>query len=192
MGIFDRFKNNQKRESTDSMQIKSVQSFYADCLKSFHDEAMKNGFANQGLIFIPELIPMGEKAVLAYLQDLFFTMEFGQNPKQYYYVIMSLSLQTGICFGEKWHKDFAGLKSGYVYEIIKVGPADDANVIMSEIIGISGNQAQNALYQKIYEEWIKCHEPYWKLEDPRQYTFKAMVAAYQLGVSIVLEMYKKY
>ena len=45
-------------------------------------------------------------------------MEFGKNPTQYYYVIMSLSLQTGICFGEKWHKNFEGLKTGYVDEII--------------------------------------------------------------------------
>lgn len=189
MSLFDMFKKNQKRESAESVQIMSVQSFYTECLKSFHDEAMANGFANRGLIFIPELMPMGEKAVLAYLQDMFFTMEFGQNPTQYYYVIMSLSLQTGICFGEKWHKDFAGLKSGYVDEIIKVGPADDANVIMSETIGISGNQEQNVLYQKIYEKWIKCHEPYWTLEDPRQYTFRAMVAAYQLGISMILEKY---
>ena len=87
------------------------------------------------------------------------------------------------------YKDFAGLKSGYVDEIIKVGPADDANVIMSETIGISGNQEQNALYQKINEKWIKCHDPYWTLEGPRQYTFRAMVAAYQLGVSMILEKY---
>lgn len=189
MGLFDRLKKNQKKDSTESVQIKNVQSFYTDCLKTFHDEAMANGFANRGLIFIPELMPMGEKAVLAYLQDMFFTMEFGQNPTQYYYVIMSLSLQTGICFGEKWHKDFAGLKAGYVDEIIKVGPADDANAILAETIGINGNEEQNAFYQKIYEKWIHCHEPYWALNDPRQYTFRAMVAAYQLGISMVLEKY---
>ena len=189
MGLFDRLKKNQKKDSTETVQIKNPQSFYTDCLKTFHDEAMANGFANRGLIFIPELMPMGEKAVLAYLQDMFFTMEFGKNPTQYYYVIMSLSLQTGICFGEKWHKDFAGLKAGYVDEIIKGGPADDANVILAETVGINGNEEQNAFYQKIYEKWIYCHEPYWALNDPRQYTFRAMVAAYQLGISMVLEKY---
>ena len=102
---------------------------------------------------------------------------------------MALSLQTGICFGEKWHKNFEGLKTGYVDEIIKVGPADDANAILAETIGINGNEEQNAFYQKIYEKWIHCHEPYWALEDPRQYTFRAMVAAYQLGISMVLEKY---
>lgn len=189
MGLFDSLKKNQKNESIESVQIKSAQSFYTDCLKIFHGEAKANGVANHGLIFIPELMPMGEKAVLAYLQDAFFTMEFGQNPTQHYYVIMALSLQTGICFGEKWHKNFEGLKTGYVDEIIKVGPADDANAILTQTIGINGSEEQNAFYQKIYKKWIHCHEPYWALEDSRQYTFRAMMAAYQLGVSMVLEKY---
>lgn len=189
MGLFDKIKRVKSNNSGEAFQIKNAQGFYTDCVKAFHDEAMANGLATRGLIFIPELIPMGEKAILAYLQDMFFTMEFGQNPTQYYYVIMALSLQTGICFGEKWHKDFAGLKNGYVEEIIQTGPADDANIILEETIGISGNQEQNELYQKIYEKWIHCHEPYWKLEDPRQYTFRAMLAAYQLGISMILEKY---
>lgn len=189
MGLFDKLKKTNKSVSKEPTNIKSAQTFYTDCVKAFHDEAMANGFANRGMIFIPELMPMGEKAVLAYLQDVFFTMEFGQSPAQYYYVIMALSLQTGICFGEKWHLDFVGLKNGYVDDIIKVGPADKANEIMEETIGISGNQEQNEFYKKIYEKWIQCHEPYWALEDPRQYTFRAMVAAYQLGVSMVLEKY---
>lgn len=33
------------------------------------------------------------------------------------------------------------------------------------------------------------HEPYWKLEDPRKHTMAAMLAAYQLGISMVLEKY---
>ena len=132
---------------------------------------------------------MGEKAVLVYLQDVYFTMEFGQNPLQYYYVITMLSFLTGICFGEKWHKDFACLNNGYVDEIIKAGPADDANIILSEKIGLLNNEQQNDFYQKIYEKWLECHELYWELEDPREYTFSAMVAAYQLGVSMILEKY---
>lgn len=71
--------------------------------------------------------------------------------------------------------------------IIKAGPADDANVISAETIGIMDNQEQNTLYQKICEKWIQCREPYWALEDSRQYTFRAMVVAYQLGISMVLE-----
>ena len=44
-----------------------------------------------------------------------------------------------------------------------------------------------AFYRVIYERWAKKHEPYWKLKDCRDYTFNATLAAYQLGVSMILE-----
>ncbi len=197
MGLFDRWKKAQKantqsttpRTAASAGAQKTAQSFYTDCVEVFHNEAMKNGFAKRGVIFIPELIPMGEKAVLAFLQDQFFAFEFGNNPAQYYYVILSLAIQAGIAFGEKWHLDFSGLKNGYVDQMIEEGPADEANRILTDTIGLVGNQQQNEFYQKIYEKWIECHEPYWALSDPRQYTFNAMLAGYQLGISMILEKY---
>lgn len=189
MGVFDRWKKEPRNKQQTDVLIKSPQGFYNECVNIFHDEAEKSNFASKGLIFIPELIPMGEKTILAFLQDRFFSVEFGQNPPQYYYVIMSLSLQAGICYADKWHKDFSGLTSGYVDQIIANGPADDADRILKSTIGLVGTQNQNAFYQKIYKKWMACHEPYWSLQDPRQYTFKTMVAAYQLGISMTLEKY---
>ena len=52
--------------------------------------------------------------------------------------------------------------------------------------GVMGNQG-NDFFPIIFEKWIAIHEPYWKLADPRDYTFKAMLASYQLGVSMILE-----
>ena len=40
---------------------------------------------------------------------------------------------------------------------------------------------------EIFRRWVALHEPYWKLRDPRDYTYRAMVAGYQLGVSMMLE-----
>lgn len=56
-------------------------------------------------------------------------------------------------------------------------------------LGLTDNEKENAFYRVIFERWMAMHEPYWKLSDPRDYTFKAMVAAYQLGVSMILEKY---
>lgn len=193
MGIFDRWKK-RKTASSDSKcasshTIQNVGNFYADCIKAFHDEAAKNGLAKRGLIYIPELIEAGNKTILAFLQDPFFVVEFGQNPTQYYYAIMSLSLQAGICFGEKWHTALSELKNGYVDRIIEEGPADEADRIFKSTIGLPDSQQQNHFYQVIFEKWVACHEPYWALTNPREYTFHAMLAAYQLGISIILEKY---
>ena len=184
MGLFDFIK--KKNVETN---IKNSMSFYTECVEDFHKEAMKNGVANRGLIFIPELIPRGEKAILAFLKDPFFQMQCGGNAQQYYYLIMALSIDAGMCFANRWHEQYSSLDQ-YVQEIIDDGPADEANRLIDAHFpyGIMGNQG-NDFFPIIFERWIAMHEPYWNLADPRVYTFRAMLAAYQLGVSMILEKY---
>ena len=183
MGLFDFIKKTGKQE------LKNTVSFYNDCVADFHNEAAKKGIANRGLIFIPELLPLGEKTILAFLKDSFFQMQCGGDAQQYYYLIMALSIDAGMCFATRWHEDFSTLKQ-YVDEIILTGPADDANVLKEEHLpsDVMGSQG-NAFFATIYERWLAMHEPYWKLSDPREYTFKAMLAAYQLGISMMLEKF---
>ena len=194
MGLFDRFKKKQapsNNATPTSAQFRAATpaiQFYNDCVEDYHKTANQSGFANRGLIFIPELIPIGEKTVLAFLQDPFFQMQFSGNPQVYYYAIMSLSLQAGMVFAEKWHSNFSALKSGYVDEIIAEGPADACKPLLKQL-GLTDNEKENEFYRTIFERWMVMHEPYWKLSDPRDYTFKATVAAYQLGVSMILEKY---
>lgn len=167
----------------------SPNEFYAACVEDFHTKAMSLNVANRGLIFIPELIELGEKTILAYLRDPFFQAQCNGNANQYYYLIMSLSIDAGICFATKWHEDFSSLKQ-YVDKIIKNGPADDANDLMDKYLpkDVLGDQG-NKFFNEIYSNWLEMHEPYWDLEDPRKYTFNAMVAAYQLGISMILEKF---
>lgn len=166
----------------------AITEFYNDCVVSYHEAANKMDLAKRGLIFIPELVPFGEKTVLAFLQDPFFQMEFGNNPEMYYYAIMGLSLQAGIVFAAKWHEDYPMLKSGYVEKIIQEGPANACKPYLKQL-GLTDIEKENVLYRAVFECWLKKHEPYWKLSDPRTYTFMATVAAYQLGVSMILEKY---
>ena len=191
MGLFGFGKKKQEKTAPTQkpMNAGGASNFYTACVEDFHNEAAKHGAATRGLIFIPELLPVGEKTVLAFLKDPFFQMQFGSNPQMYYYAIMSLSIDAGIAFATRWHEDYSSLSS-YVERIIAEGPADDANALMSKHLPkeISANQG-NPFFQKIFARWLAMHEPYWKLSDPRDYTFKAMLAAYQLGVSMILEKY---
>ena len=169
--------------------MKTSSAFYNECVADFHAEAKKSGALNKGLIFIPELMPLGQKTILAFLKDPYFQMQSGGNAQQYYYLITALSIDAGMCYATRWHEDFSSLNQ-YVEEIITDGPADDANKLMnahfsSEVMGNQGN----SFYQIIFQRWLTMHEPYWNLKDPREYTFKALLAAYQLGVSMILEKY---
>lgn len=191
MGLFDRIKKKAKADTSvqaDAVSDNSISpiiQFYNDCIEDYHKKAMENGKAKHGVIFIPELLPIGEKTVLAFLKDPFFQMQYGSNPQTYYYVIMSLSLQAGMVFAVKWHRNFSGLTESFVDEIIEDGPADKCKPYLQEI-GLDNIEKENAFYRLIFERWLKNHEPYWKLKDPREYTFRATLAAYQLGISMIL------
>ena len=196
MGIFDRFKksNESANRGNSAPQMKNTQlpsdpqitRFYQNCVEDYHNAAKEKSLATKGIINIPELIPIGEQAVLTFLKDPFFQSQFGGNPSVYYYVIMSLSIQAGIVFAAKWHDNASALTKGYVERIIREGPAESCKPWLYQL-GLTDNQKENTFYQVIFERWAKNHEPYWKLKDCRDYTFNATLAAYQLGVSMILE-----
>lgn len=178
---------DQEKSTFDEGKIKDPDKFYADCVKAFHDKAMMSDVANRGLIFIPELIEPGKKIILEYLNDPFFQAQCKNNSQQYYYLIMSLIIESGICLATMWHESFSCLER-YIEDVIENGPAEDANTIMNkyfskDVIGDQGNK----FFKEIFESWLEMHEPYWNLDDSREYTVNAMVAAYQLGVSMILE-----
>ncbi len=90
-------------------KIQNEQAFYTECIDIFHDEAMVNGVAMKGLIFIPELMPYGEKAVLSFLNDPYYMSMCNGDATTYYFLIMALCIETGIAFAAKWHYNFDGL-----------------------------------------------------------------------------------
>ena len=166
--------------------IKSLSTFYSDCVVDYHTEAAKMGVATKGTIFIPELIPYGERILLTFLRDPVIEMEFS-DPRTYYYAIMSFGIQSGIVFAAKWHEDFSGLDEQFDM-VSALGPSFYANDLLEKHFpsDISRDQG-NTFYYMIFERLEEEHKPYWQLRDPRQYTFKALLAAYQLGVSMMLE-----
>ena len=76
MGLFDGFKKKQEPAATTPSPTSAapITRFYNNCVTDFHKAAMAEGQASHGLIFIPELIPIGEKTVSVYLKDPFFQM----------------------------------------------------------------------------------------------------------------------
>ena len=180
MGIFDFNKKNK---------LKSPADFYKECIEDFHKEANKHEVATRGLIFIPELVPLGEKTILAYLRDPYYITESKGDPKIFYYTVMNNSLKAGMALATQWHEDVSKLDM-YVDEVILGGPSIIGYSLLKKHFSeeIHKNFGEE-FYKTIYARWLVLHEPYWVLNDPREYTFKAMLAAYQLGVSMILEKY---
>lgn len=174
------------KNNTNSSTL-SPKDFYKCCIEAYHKFANEQGLAKKGLIFIPELIEYGNNSVLAYLQDKFFSIEYANDPATYYFVINSFAFQTGIVYAAIWHTNFSQLKDGKWKDVISNGAWDYVEELLLDLE--LDKEEFNKFQSELYKEWISLHEPYWELEDPRKYTFNALLASYQLGISIMLDKY---
>ena len=165
---------------------KTPEEFYNECITSYHEEAKRNEALEKGLIFIPELMSIGQKMILTFLQDPFFQSQFGNDSRIYYYVMLSLAIESGIAVSAKWHEDFGSINT-YTQQLINEGPADEANTLLIKHFPESVSSEQgNPFFNKIYKVMLEKHEPYWQLQDCRAYTFNALLAGFQLGISMML------
>ena len=96
---------------------------------------------------------------------------------------------TGVAYAEKWHTDYNELKTSFADQIIEEGPPDYAQPLLEAELGLDAEMQSKELFATIFDQWIEMHKPYWNLTDPREYTFKAMLASYQAGISTILEKY---
>ena len=166
--------------------IRTPEEFYSQCTKEFHKETKLMGLIKRGPNEIPEILKYGETAASSYLNDATIRNQYGDEPTQYYFVIMSLCLQAGMVLARNWSEDASSVDSRYVSYLMSAGPSDEATKIMEKQFKLNTDQA-NLFYSKIFEKWVDVLTPYWNLAEPWEYTTKAMIAAYQLGVSMILE-----
>ena len=68
------------------------------------------------------------------------------------------------------------------------GPARETNALLSKYFpeNVAKDQG-NPFFSQIFDRWLELHKKYWEQLDPREYTLKAFQAAFQLGVSMMLE-----
>ena len=182
MGLF-----SKKSKNNNAGTFLPPQQFYTLCMKDYHDFAQKQGYAVRGVIFIPELVQYGQQLVLNLYRNEALQRNFS-TPQAYYCMLVETAIRSGIICGLKWHLDFPGLnQSGYMETVLGHCKELSAEAIKSDLQMSEKKFVEFS--KKVYEHWSELHEPYWSLSDPRNYTFFATVAAFQLGVSMILCKY---
>lgn len=163
--------------------------FYAMSCQTFHDMANSGlSLTPRGVIFVPELLSIGQEAVLRCLQNPTLQRRYKNNPEGYYYAIATDCFDVGIVFADKWHNQVSALKNGFIEEVFNGNISDYSTPIIEQVIGWD-DYDRAPFYKDLFNCWKELHAPYWKLRDPREYTFNLMLAAYQLGVSVILTQY---
>ena len=185
MGLFSIFGSKK----TANQNKESVSEFYDHCVEAFHDEAKKCGLTEKGSICIPALMPLGESILHSLLQDRYYQLTYGSKPDLYNYVIMSMSIQTGIVLGCKWHENYEELSDSFISGLVREGPVEEAKPVLAELFGIADEQSLEKVFKPIFATMNDLNSVYKKDKTADEYFFKSLLAAYQLGVSMILGKY---
>ncbi len=164
-------------------------NFYNDCVTAFHKVGQEHGYLPNGLIFIPELLEMGQQYTLDRLRDQSIIRQFGHDPVNYHYTLAMIIMHAGIRFADQWHEDYSVMKDlDYVQDAGHPSFIDEAAQVVYE--NITDDRTEWGEFRdEVFNVWCKLMEPKWKKPDCREEVYEAMTAMFQLGVSIILNQY---
>ena len=191
MGLFDRFRKRRETPAGGRAPERRYEepdphaSFESACLQAFHEAVLPRGMAPEGLVFIPELTALGSWVVQSFLKDQFLSTSIERRPRDVHYAAMVMSLQAGLVIADKWQVDPDVFRTGYVDRLITEGPAWPSHGVL-HWLGLTDYAQEDAFFREIFEVWWGLFEPHADGDDPAEYAYRADLAAFQLGLSVVL------
>ncbi len=175
-------------ELSEQKELLSPDAFYNNAVESFQQLAVEQGFAKKGPMLVEELSELGDKTAFQFLTDKFVIKQFGSNPIQFYYSICNTCFMAGVVFADNWFHNGKKLNRDFADDVIVASPHRFAVPILKEKLGFDDETLKTFL-GTVFNSWLELHDPYWDHPDHKTYTIKLMAAAYQLGLSLVLEKY---
>lgn len=168
------------------LAIKNQSDFTAYVCKEFNELAINEELVKGDIVFVPELVPLGEKAVLELMSNSTIQKEYGDNPGFFYYIVLQYALKTGILLGARWEVDFESLTpDSYRKELAHALNGETERIL--EEIGLDTEEKHDAFFVALYEKWHELTLPYTTLEDQTPYIFGSIFAALQLGITMILD-----
>ncbi|MDO4178342.1 MAG: hypothetical protein Q4D21_04040 [Phascolarctobacterium sp.] len=165
---------------------KNPSDFTAECCKAFYDYAFKQNLIKGDIAFVPELVELGEKAVLELLGNQTFQKEYGDNPMLFYYMVLQYALKTGILIGARWELNFDSLTPDSYKEETAHALNGETEKLLSEL-GLDSDEKHDGFFVGLHKKWYELTMPYTQLEDQRYYISGSLYASFQLGVTIILD-----
>lgn len=162
---------------------------YFNCVEAFHQVAQEEGYVTKAPIHVPELLLWGEQVIISRLRSKTYTSLMRTNKRYHWLVINTEALQLGILFGYAWHKNFDDLQNSLLRKVMKTGPAPYLEPIFTGPLPIPPDSFKTLSFI-IFHEWEQQKaslRKFRKTENPSPYTLKAILASFQLGVSMILE-----
>ena len=183
--------------------MESTFDFYNTCVKKFHETGMKNNYINSSELFLSDIIVEGRKHVLDILKDDYFRSEYGSQPMQYYFMVVSFYFQAGMADAVLFVRDRKNFNDKkFMKKMMEEGPFKTVKPEL-ENMGLSEEKLAEII-RNIFFDWYGLMTEYFqnlpdedkkKDEDGkpglRDYVFNACLASCQFGITLVLNRLKK-
>jgi len=161
--------------------------FISDLLQDLTNVASRSGFLNYNFPSIPELIPIGKQYCLSQLNDNSLAQENRGNINAYYFSVAAKSLCAGLVGAYHWHADFDHFPTLPQY-LLDIVPENQVPSVMGFTPGDEKDNDFKELISDLYTIIMDKLQPYWSSNDARNYIFISMVAMYQVGVAMELNL----
>lgn len=168
--------------SSDKFNTEKQQDFFNTCVTAFHNEVKNLNIAGEGMVEIPFLLEVGKKYVLRYLNDFYYKGRAQQNIDGYFKDIINLSICGGIVFAEMqpYKSDCMSAYDDYIED----GITERAYTILQKCFPLDVYFGENNCFLMVYKKFVELYKPHHLEENSADYVFSAMLAAYQLGISM--------
>lgn len=164
-----------------------VQLFEA-CLTQMHARAQEKSYVSTDSVIIEELIAQGKTCVVRWLCDDEFKSGFENNPTSYYFGISVNLIICGMYYSDVWvnnNKDISQVNYTDIYE------GGMWNNVLRLLESTSDNT--KVLFQtfsrELFDIWTSLVRPYNKLSNFGEYLVDTLVAFFQIGVCIKLNLF---
>jgi len=164
-----------------------LEKFQSDCITELLKEAGKLGVPAKETLDELELLTTGKDIIQHYFSDSYTHIIFGDNADKYYNFIMCQTLRSGVESEIKWHESRASFP-GFVTSLKLSGPSDRSQELLDKIMEESPKGKKTTdLYDTFFACIMKKLNRYWDHEESQEFTERAMLAVFQLGICIAAE-----
>ena len=181
-----RYRSKRNNDANEAFRAQLFQQ----CIDGFHSRAKELGYAEHGLINVPELLEYGAQAVRWYYENETIREVFDDDDTNLYYMTaIGTALRCGILFGLKWYLGSPELqRPGYVEHVLENISEETGSLIWQEFDLDEDTFADFSI--EIFMRWSEILHPCFARDDAMLCIFDATMAAYLLGISMILCKYQ--
>ena len=173
--------------NTNTYTNQNLEEFYKKSLQECLSVVQNEGYANSGIVDVPELDKHMKKTVDTFFYDPYFNIQFSSNFKTLCFIVTCMCWECGVVFASKWNTDKNNFTDEYVEQIYKKGPPHEAEPIAKQYFQLD-KQEINLLCKKFFDAFVELYEDY---DTQEEYLKQIFSISYKLGVSMLLDKQNK-